>query len=101
MKPGVSGRPLNVNGTSPRANLQISKLNAGQPGRYKAVIVEHGVSRTRALEIEQMITDKHAARNAGAMPSPIHRRPKPQVQSIADFESLYGVPHNRPQGGRY
>ena len=47
-------------------------MNVPQPGRYKAVVVESNVSRGRALEIEQMITDKHAARNAGAMPSYKH-----------------------------
>jgi len=101
MKPGISGQPLLKSGASPRANRQLSALNKGQPGRYKAVIVEQNVSRPRALEIEQMITDKHAARNAGQMPSPIHRRPRPQVQSRQEFLDVHGVPHNRPQGGRY
>ena len=101
MKPGISGQPLLKSGASPRANRQLSVLNAAQPNRYSAVIVESGVSRSRALEIEQMITDKHAARNAGQMPSPIHRRPKPQVSSRNDFLNLYGYPDNTPQGGRY
>ena len=42
--------------------------------------MEKNVTRLRPRDIEQMITDKHAARNAGASPSSIHQRPKPQVQ---------------------
>ena len=44
-KIGVSGQPLNANGTSPRANEQINEWNAepgnsapGKPCRYKAII---------------------------------------------------------------
>jgi RHS repeat-associated protein len=102
VKPGISGGSLNRWGASPRANEQIRSMNRRQPGRYKAVIVERDVSKTRALEIEQMIVDKHAARNNGIFPtSSYHQRPKPQVESREQFLDLYGFPHNRPQGGRY
>lgn len=66
-----------------------------------AVIVEKDLSRTQALELEQKITDKYAARNNGAMPSQYHQKPYPQVESIAEYENLYNEPHNRSSGGRY
>ncbi|OCG00746.1 hypothetical protein A9G12_02985 [Gilliamella sp. wkB112] len=95
MKPGISGLPLNKNGTSPRANRQLNALNRGQSGRYKAVIVARNKSRIGAKTIEQQITDKHAARNNGSMPSSIHQRPKPQTSSREGYIDIYGVPDNR------
>jgi len=95
MKPGISGRPLNKNGTSPRANQQVNALNKPQAGRYKAVIVEKNKTRLQAKATEQKITDKHAARNNGNMPSPIHRNPLPQVDTRDGYLRLYGTPDNR------
>ena len=95
MKPGISGRPLNKNGTSPRANQQVNALNKPQAGRYKAVIVEKNKTRLQAKATEQKITDKHAARNNGNMPSPIHRNPLPQVDTRDGYLKLYGTPDNR------
>ncbi|THJ31584.1 sugar-binding protein [Lampropedia aestuarii] len=95
MKPGISGQKMNVNGTSPRANRQLAALNANSPGRYKAVIVENNVTRVDAKIVEQRITDTHAARNDGAMPSVIHQRPKPSVQSREEYIDVYGIPDNR------
>lgn len=95
MKPGISGRPLNKNGTSPRANQQVNALNKPQAGRYKAVIVEKNKTRLQAKATEQKITDKHAARNNGNMPSPIHKNPLPQVDTRDGYLKLYGTPDNR------
>ncbi|MBN2976468.1 RHS repeat-associated core domain-containing protein, partial [Pseudomonas lactucae] len=95
MKPGISGRPLNKNGTSPRANQQLNVLNQPQAGRYKAVIVEKNKTRLQAKATEQKITDKHAARNNGNMPSPIHKNPLPQVDTRDGYLKLYGTPDNR------
>ncbi|MBO0492300.1 RHS repeat-associated core domain-containing protein [Pseudomonas sp. Marseille-Q1929] len=95
MKPGISGRPLNKNGTSPRANQQVNALNKPQAGRYKAVIVEKNKTRLQAKATEQKITDKHAARNDGDMPSPIHKNPLPQVDTRDGYLKLYGTPDNR------
>ncbi|UOB24020.1 DUF6531 domain-containing protein [Pseudomonas orientalis] len=95
MKPGISGRALNKNGTSPRANQQVNALNKPQAGRYKAVIVEKNKTRLQAKATEQKITDKHAARNNGNMPSPIHKNPLPQVDTRDGYLKLYGTPDNR------
>lgn len=101
VKPGISGQALNKNGTSPRANKQVNNLNKASPGRYEAVIVEQGLSRIDAKGIEQLITDRSAARNGGAMPTPIHQLPLPQATSRQQFQQIYGFPDNRAQGGRY
>jgi RHS repeat-associated protein len=95
MKPGINGRSLNRNGTSPRANQQVNQLNRTNPGRYDSVIVQQNVSRLDAKATEQRITDTYAARNGGDMPSTIHQRPLPQTTSREDFIREYGVPDNR------
>ncbi|WP_338491355.1 hypothetical protein VRB78_24580 [Pseudomonas trivialis] len=91
----MSGRPLNKNGTSPRANQQVNALNKSQARRYKAVIVEKNKTRLQAKATEQKITDKHAARNNGDMPSPSHKNPLPQVDTRDGYLKLYGMPDNR------
>lgn len=101
MKVGISGQPIQNNGQSPRANPQVAELNKDNLNKYKAVIVEHDLSRKQALELEQKITDKYAARNDGLMPSGIHKKPEPQVQSIAEYEKSYGKKHNQSTAGRY
>ena len=100
VKVGVSGQPLNKNGTSPRANPQVSTLNKNGMNTH-AVIIETDLTRTEALALEQKITNKHAARNGGAMPSPYHKRPGAQVNSVEEYISLYGESPNRSSGGRY
>ncbi|MCB2343292.1 RHS repeat-associated core domain-containing protein, partial [Clostridium estertheticum] len=102
MKVGISGQQIQQNGTSPRSNPQVAALNI-QNGteRYRATIIEQNLTREEALNLEQMITDKHAARNSGNMPSEIHKRPLPQVENIKEFDELYGIPHNKSLGGRY
>lgn len=95
LKPGISGQPLNKNGTSPRANTQLAELNKPTPGRYKAVIVEKNKSRVQAKATERKITDKYGARNRGKPPSPIHKRPVTQVDTRDGYTKLYGTPDNR------
>jgi hypothetical protein len=99
-KTGISGQSLNKNGSSPRANSQVSKLNQVQPGRYKAVVVENNSSRVQAKNLEQTITDKYAARNNFSLP-PGMQKPVPQVNSQVMFQQKYGFPHNTSLGGRY
>ncbi len=100
LKVGVSGQTLNKNGTSPRANPQVSKLNKNGLNTH-AVIIETDLTRTEALALEQKITDKHAARNGGLMPSQYHKRPVARVSSIDEYISLYGESPNKSSGGRY
>ena len=101
VKVGVSGQPLNQNGTSPRANPQMNDFNNNHGMDTHAVIVETDLSRREALALEQKITDKHAARNGGSMPSEYHQRPGARTTSIEDYISLYGESPNQSTGGRY
>ena len=79
-KYGISGRPLNQNGQSPRANTQLSALNApyraaGLPDRYTATIVANGVpNRRAALSLEQHLVN--GARGQG-LALPGNTRPQP------------------------
>ena len=72
-KVGVSGRPLNNNGTSPRANIQVNKLNRGAgynkywaqveitnvPGRSSILIWEANMSKQYKLIGEPMSLHKY------------------------------------------
>ena len=77
-KTGISGQKLNKNGTSPRANRQVNKLNQ-ELGyeKYKAVIKETNIpGRSEALKAEKAATNKlykegHKLR--------LQVRPKPDV----------------------
>lgn len=76
VKTGISGRPLNVNGTSPRANTQVNKLNSTVGfGKFGARVVETNLpNRQAALEWEA----GNAMRlweNGNSMS--IHKRPIP------------------------
>ena len=57
-KTGISGRPLNNNGTSPRANTQVNALNRRAGGDiYAARVVKTNIpGRAAALEWEKMNT---------------------------------------------
>ena len=45
-KYGISGRPLNVNGSSNRANIQVNRLNLGKSKpRYMVVVIAGGIRR--------------------------------------------------------
>ena len=74
-KTGISGQKLNQNGTSPRANPQVSRLNADAGERlFDARIVQRMPNRQSALEMER----ENALRlwNEGHSMS-IHLRPRP------------------------
>ncbi len=94
VKVGISGQPLNKNGTSPRANPQVLDFNKNGMNTY-AVIVKKDMTRRQALDLEQKITDKHAARNGGEMPSEYHERPYPKVNSIEQYVMLYKESPNK------
>ena len=100
VKVGVSGRPLNKNGSSNRANTQVNKFNKNGE-KTRAVVVEKGLSRREALDLEKQITAKHNARNNGEMPSVHHKRPVTGVNTREGYELKYGKKHNRSLGGRY
>lgn len=97
---GVSGQPLNADGSSPRANPQVSGFNDSGMNTH-AIIIETNLSRVNALALEQKITDKYAARNGGNMPSSYHRRPIPKVHSIEQYVTIYNESPNNSTGGRY
>ncbi|MDR2145674.1 MAG: hypothetical protein LBE91_04350 [Tannerella sp.] len=97
VKPGISGQTLNKNGSSPRANRQVNKLNASQsdPKRYKGVVIETNKTRVQAKATEQKITDKHGARNNGNQPSIFHKRPRAQSKTREEYIEIYGESDNR------
>jgi len=69
-KTGISGQELNKNGSSPRANRQVNKLNkeAGFE-KYEAKVTGTKIpGRETALEKEQARVDEHAAANGGVGP---------------------------------
>jgi len=75
-KTGISGQPLNKNGTSPRANSQVNKLNK-QAGynKYEADVVNPNIpDRQSALDWEknnaQKLWDEGNSMN-------LHKRPRP------------------------
>lgn len=58
-KTGISGQKLNADGSSPRANKQVNKLNkqAGQQGQYAADVKETNIpGREAALDAERAAT---------------------------------------------
>ncbi|HEX6045641.1 MAG TPA: RHS repeat-associated core domain-containing protein [Pyrinomonadaceae bacterium] len=81
-KVGISGRPLNKNGTSPRAATQVNKLNKanpsapGQPPRFsQRVIAQDMPNRTTALSFEQYRVNTQ--NNALGAPGPGNVLPRP------------------------
>ena len=66
-KYGISGQPLNQDGSSPRANRQVNSLNAGRSsadGLYTADVLQTDVpGRAAALGIEQDLVDEYASRH--------------------------------------
>jgi URI fold toxin 2 len=59
-KYGISGKPLNSDGTSPRANEQVALFNrvVGMNRFFARVILTQIDGRLRALEIEDENTEK-------------------------------------------
>lgn len=74
-KVGISGRPLNKNGTSPRANSQVNKWNkAGDGYHYWARVEVSGVKgRKKILEWEKRRAKGIRERTGKKMPK--HERP--------------------------
>ena len=60
VKTGISGRPLNMDGTSPRANTQVNALNRRDGAdTYSARVVEKDLpGRQAALEAEKAASDR-------------------------------------------
>jgi RHS repeat-associated protein len=73
VKTGISGQPLNGNGTSPRANGQVNKWNAGEgDGVYEARVVHDAPNRQDILEWERQNAEK-LRREGNSMRK--HKRP--------------------------
>jgi hypothetical protein len=81
-KYGISGRPLNQNGTSPRANQQINKLNEGIPEsapRHTAEIYRSNIrGRSAALELEKQLVANYKFEYGQLPPGNIRPNPTPQ-----------------------
>ena len=75
VKTGISGQKLNRNGTSPRANRQVSKLNGNGTKVYGARVVKKNIkNRSDALEWERKNALKlWQEKNSMS----IHKRPRP------------------------
>ena len=76
VKTGISRQTLNKNGTSPRANTQVNKLNklAGEDIYYARIVIEDMPDRVSALEWEKENALKlWEERNS----MEIHKRPRP------------------------
>ena len=75
VKTGISGRTLNQNQTSPRANVQVNRLNrAARVDRYEAVVVQTNMpGRQAGLDWERGNADR--LRNLGQLDPNIHSRP--------------------------
>jgi RHS repeat-associated protein len=84
VKVGVSGRPLNQDGTSGRANGQVNKLNASEKGKneYEAVVTKKDVTPTKTKSSRARILDYEKNRAAkkidGGQPMDKHQRPRPK-----------------------
>ncbi len=76
VKTGISGQPLNKNGTSPRANSQVNKWNKAIGSQeYSARVVKTGISsREKALEWERE-NSMRLWKEGNSMEK--HRRPRP------------------------
>lgn len=76
VKTGISGQTLNQNGTSPRANTQVNKLNklAGEDIYDARIVIEDMPDRASALEWEKENALKlWEEKNS----MDIHKRPRP------------------------
>jgi hypothetical protein len=77
VKTGISGQPLNKDGTSPRANRQVNQLNKSEgEGSYSATVKESNMpGRKAALDAEQAATNRlHREGNTLRL----QKRPKPE-----------------------
>gem|GEM_PF-2939124 len=79
-KYGISAKPLNPDGSSPRANDQLQVLNGLNNGKsYTGRVLGYNVpGRTLALKIEQALVNMYASNNpAGYRGPPGNTRPRP------------------------
>lgn len=75
-KYGISGQKLNKDGTSPRANTQVNKLNKPAAGRFKARVVKNNMqNRTKALNWEKGKSAAYKKSNPGGNNPPGMKRP--------------------------
>jgi len=80
IKFGISGEELSKNGTSPRANKQVNKMNRffGKI-KYIAVIIKTKIQgRAKALEAEKQLVKQFKTENGGLMPLE-QKRPNPEM----------------------
>jgi hypothetical protein len=74
VKNGISGQPLNQNGTSPRANPQVNKWNSEDgAGTYDARVVNQDIA-TRQQALDAEAARSQALRDAGHSMDK-HKRP--------------------------
>ncbi|MGH8049970.1 MAG: RHS repeat-associated core domain-containing protein, partial [Arenimonas sp.] len=77
VKTGISGKALNKDGTSGRANVQVNSLNKTEgPGSYTATVKETGIpGRRAALEAEKAATKELKSEGNTLR---LQQRPKPE-----------------------
>lgn len=75
-KTGISGQPLNQNGTSRRANSQVNQLNnSGDGNTYSATVKETNIpGRAAALDAEKAATNTLSSRGNSLE---LQQRPRP------------------------
>jgi RHS repeat-associated protein len=79
VKTGISGQDLNINGTSPRANSQVNKLNKAEgAGTYDSrIVVKDMPNRQTALDWERQNAQELFDRGNSLR---IHKSPRPWEQ---------------------
>ncbi len=95
IKVGISGQPLNSDGSSPRANSQLPTISKKYNIKARAVVIKQNLSRKEALNLEQKITDRHGSRNKGEQPSDEHKLPKADVRTPEEYYYKYRERNNR------
>jgi len=76
-KTGISGQPLNANGTSPRANSQVNALNkAAGNNKWSANILEQNIPGRAAAKASEQAATNQLAREGNSLS--LHKLPKPQ-----------------------
>jgi hypothetical protein len=78
VKPGVSGQPLNPDGTSPRAQSQVDKLNEPfEREKYTHEVVQEIPSKPKARQeiLDWEKAEAERLRDAGEIDPAIHQRP--------------------------
>ncbi|WP_424406653.1 hypothetical protein [Pasteurella sp. PK-2025] len=78
LKTGISGSSLNKNGTSPRANRQVSKLNGpvddANPPKYAARIIDDSIP-DRKTALQREVENAQKLHDEGNSMS-LHKRPR-------------------------